>query len=73
MLNKVITIMKKQLNYDGKMDGDTGLLSDLNINSLDMVELICVFEEEFDIEIPEKDLRRFSVINDVVNYLQERA
>ena len=49
---------------------DTDVLSDLGINSLELVELVCAFEMEFDREIPEKDIRQFVTVEDIVRYLE---
>lgn len=48
------------------------IVEDLGINSYDIVSIVGKFEEEFDIEIPEKDIRQFKTIGDVVNYFVER-
>jgi acyl carrier protein len=49
---------------------ETELLTELRINSLDLVELVCAFEVEFDVEVPEKDIHRFSKVKDIVQYLE---
>jgi len=71
MLEKVIHVMKKRLNLENmEITPDTNLLSDLRVNSLELVELVCDFEVEFDIEVPEKDIRKFSKVSDIVAYLE---
>ncbi|MBQ9941710.1 MAG: DUF1493 family protein [Christensenellaceae bacterium] len=73
MLEKVIEIIRTKLDLnDMQITADTNLLSDLSINSLELVELVCEFEVEFDIEVPEKDIRRFSKVSDIVEYLNDR-
>ena len=49
---------------------ETDVLSDLGINSLELVELVCAFEMEFDLDIPEKDIRQFMTVDDIVRYLE---
>lgn len=52
---------------------ETGLLVDLSINSLDLVELVCAFEVAFDIVVPEKDIRKLARVKDIVDYLERRV
>ncbi len=55
---------------ESKIQGNTSFIDDLNLDSLDMVELIMKMEDEFDIEIPEGDTEKLKTIDDVVNYLK---
>jgi acyl carrier protein len=45
-------------------------IEDLGADSLDIVELVMSFEENFDIEIPDEDAEKVQTIGDVVTYLQ---
>jgi acyl carrier protein len=47
-------------------------VDDLGADSLDQVELVMAFEEEFDIEIPEEDAEKISSVKDAINYLSSR-
>ena len=47
-------------------------LDDLNADSLELVELTGIIEEEFGIEIPDKDALRLQTVQDVVDYIEER-
>lgn len=46
------------------------LASDLDIDSLSMVEIIVSAQDKFSIEIPDKDLKQLRAVQDVVNYVQ---
>lgn len=48
---------------------DAELSGDLGINSLELADLVFVFEEKFNIEIEDEDLRSFNTVGDVVRYL----
>lgn len=48
---------------------DANLIDDLNIDSLDVVELIMAVEEEFGIEIPESDVEKVSTVGGMVDYI----
>ena len=46
---------------------------DLNADSLELVELVSLVEEEFGIEIPNGDARRLQTVQDAVEYIEERV
>ena len=50
----------------------TNFIEDLNLDSLDMVELMMKMEDEFEIEIPEDDTEKLKTIGDVVSYLKSK-
>ena len=71
MFERVRSIIQKQLGKDLCITPDTELQSELNVNSLELVELVCAFEVEFDIVVPEKDIHKFSKVKDIVKYLEK--
>jgi acyl carrier protein len=48
-------------------------IDDLGADSLDQVELIMAFEEEFEIEIPDEDAEKITTVADAVNYIDEKT
>jgi acyl carrier protein len=48
-------------------------VEDLGADSLDVVELIMAFEEEFQIEIPDEDAEKISTVSDAVSYIDEKS
>lgn len=71
MFNEVKEIIEDNIDCTGiNLSPETVLLQDLNINSLDLVELVCAFEVAYDIEVPEKDMRKFTKVQDIMNYLE---
>lgn len=71
MFDEVKEIIQDNIDCTGiKLSPETVLLQDLNINSLDLVELVCAFEVAFDVEVPEKDMRKFIKVQDIMNYLE---
>ncbi len=48
---------------------DASFIDDLGADSLDTVELVMAFEEEFDIEIPDEDAEKIRTVRDVTDYL----
>ena len=71
MFDEVKEIIEDNIDCTGiKLSPETILLQDLNINSLDLVELVCAFEVAYDIEVPEKDMRKFTKVKDIMSYLE---
>ena len=51
----------------------TDLKNDLGLNSLELAELACAVEDEFDIEIPNKAIHTIVTVGDVIRYVEENA
>ena len=51
---------------------DTDFVKDLGLSSFDIMNLVCVFEEQFDIEIPNRDIWHIHQVKDVISYLMKR-
>ena len=52
---------------------EASFIDDLGADSLDIVELVMAFEEEFDIEIPDADAEKVVTVGDVVDYIKENV
>jgi acyl carrier protein len=48
-------------------------IEDLGADSLDTVELVMAFEEEFDIEIPDEDAEKITTVGDAISYIKENT
>ena len=48
-------------------------IDDLGADSLDTVELVMAFEEEFGIDIPDEDAEKMATVNDAIKYLEETS
>lgn len=75
---RVKTIIVDQLNVnEEQVTPEASFLDDLGADSLDTVELIMAFEEEFsdeiDGEIPESDAEKLQTVGDVTKYIAEKA
>lgn len=58
---------KDSLSYD------TDFVKDLSLNSFDIMNIICEFEERFDMTIPTRDVRQLRLVSDVIAYLDEKG
>ena len=71
MLDKIRTIVADQLGVDeDQVTADASFVDDLGADSLDTVELIMAFEEEFDVEIPDEEAQKIKTVQDVIDYIQ---
>ena len=67
---RVKDIIESQLNVNPEqITSEASFLDDLGADSLDTVELIMAFEEEFGDEIPESDAEQLQTVGDVVKYI----
>jgi len=71
-MDRIKKIIVNQLGVDGiKITENSSFVDDLGADSLDIVELIMVFEEEFNLEIPDKDAEKMETVGDVIRYLDK--
>lgn len=71
MLDKIKGIVVDQLGVDeDQVTEDASFVDDLGADSLDTVELIMAFEEEFDVEIPDEDAQKIKTVKDVIDYIE---
>ena len=72
--DKVKDIIVEQLGVTPEQVTPTASFTeDLGADSLDVVELVMAFEEEFSIEIPDEDTEKLHTVGDVVKYIEEKA
>ncbi len=55
-----------------KVTSDASFVEDLGADSLDTVELVMAFEEEFGIEIPDEDAEKMQTVGDAVEYIKQQ-
>ena len=71
---KVQGIIAEQLGVDEKeVTESASFIDDLGADSLDTVELVMAFEEEFDIEISDEDAEEITTVADAVRYITEKT
>ena len=70
---KVKGIIVEQLGVNAdQVTPEASFVDDLGADSLDTVELVMAFEEEFNIQIPDEDAEKMATVGDAVKYIQER-
>jgi len=71
---RVKEIIVDNLGVDGeKVSPDASFVEDLGADSLDTVELVMAFEEEFDIEIPDEDAEKLTTVGEATSYLKNKT
>ena len=72
--DKVKSIIVEQLGVDAdEVTNDASFTDDLGADSLDIVELVMAFEEEFGIEIPDEEAEKISNVREAVEYIEANA
>lgn len=70
--DSVKSIIAEQLGVDAaEATPEASFTDDLGADSLDIVELVMAFEEEFEIEIPDEDAEKIATVQDAVNYIEK--
>ena len=68
---KVKSIIVEQLGVEAdEVTPEASFTDDLGADSLDIVELVMAFEEEFGIEIPDEDAEKISKVQEAVDYIE---
>lgn len=70
---QLVEDMIREVTGVERLTMDTDFVKDLALNSMDVANLICAFEERFDAEIPMKDVRNLMQVRDVIRYMQENS
>ena len=71
MYNKFVDLLVEELQIDrNEITLEAELSGDLGINSIELADLVMICEDKFGIEINDDDIRKFTTVGDVVNYLE---
>jgi acyl carrier protein len=69
---KVIGIVSEQMNVEkSQVARETSFVNDLGADSLDTVELVMEFEDEFGLDIPDEDAERIQTVGEAIDYIEE--
>lgn len=72
--DKVKEIVADELSVDPNIvTTQARFVEDLGADSLDVVELVMRFEEEFEIEIPDEDAEKITTVGEAVSYIEKKA
>ena len=72
IFERVREIICSQLDLDeDRVTMDSNILEDFDADSLDLVDLVMSFEDEFGIEVPDDQTENFHTVGDIVRYIEE--
>ncbi|MBN2138649.1 MAG: acyl carrier protein [Sedimentisphaerales bacterium] len=72
--DKVIDIISEQMGVDkAEISRETSFINDLNADSLDTVELVMEFEDEFDMSIPDEEAEKIQTVGAAIDYITKVA
>ena len=73
MLEKLKDILSKTIGMENsEINKDSDLKADLGLSSFDLAELACVVEDGFDIEIPNRAIKDFKTVGDVIAFIEKQ-
>jgi acyl carrier protein len=71
---RVIQIVAEQMGVDKSgVKPETSFINDLGADSLDTVELVMEFEDEFDLNIPDEDAEKIQTVGEAIKYVEEHV
>ena len=71
MLDKVISIISEYQDIPADtIHADSHLVNDLGFTSYDVVSLVGKFEDEFDIEVPDRKIKLMKTVDDIVRFIE---
>ena len=73
-IDKVKKLISNQLNIaESKITEESKLVEDLGADSLDTVEMLMAFEEEFGISIPDEEAMKIKTVKDIIDIIDSRS
>ena len=71
---KVTEIVAEQMGVDkSEITRETSFVNDLNADSLDTVELVMEFEDEFELSIPDEEAEKIQTVGQAIDYIREHS
>ncbi len=71
MIEKIEKIIKENLGLDNlKIDSSTSFKDDLDLDSFEMAQLLCAFEDEFDVTIDDEKLTQISTVAELIKEIE---
>lgn len=74
ILERVIKVTCEELGVsESEVKPESSFTDDLGADSLDVVELVMAFEEEFGIDIPDDDVANLKTVQEAANYIESKS
>ena len=72
-LEEIIDIMVETLEVDRGLLNENTRFADLDVDSLDLVNLVVAFEKRYNFEIPDNEIKNLQTVKDVVDYVESHV
>lgn len=73
IFNKVVDVLVEQLGIEKeKVKKESEIIADLGADSLDVVDVVQVLEEEFNVKVPNTDIEKLKTVEDITNYIADK-
>lgn len=73
MLDKLTAIIREYMDDNSiEVTESTVLIADLGLSSFDLVQLASIVEDELDVEIPDRMIKNFKTVGDVISFLDKQ-
>ena len=74
MFDRTVAILEEFVEASGdEITRDSALVDDLGLSSLEVISLVAAFEDEFNVEVPDRVIPTLRTVGDIVDYLEEHA
>ena len=74
MKEEIINLIASTLEVSKEsLNEKTNLVKDLDVESLDLVDLVVAFQEKYQIEIPDEDIKNLQTIEDIIKYIESHC
>ncbi len=74
MFDKTVEILKEYIDNDEiEITRDSALVDDLGLSSLEVINIVAAFEDEFGIEVPDRIIPTLRTVGDIVDYLEKNV
>ncbi len=74
MYDRTVAILGEYVDCDpSEITEDSALIDDLGLSSLEVINIVADFEDEFGIEVPDRVIPTLRTVGDIVNYLEDNA
>ena len=73
MFERTVSILEDYVDEDTKITKESALVDDLGLSSLEVINVVAAFEDEFDIEVPDRVIPTLRTVGDIVKYLEKNV
>ena len=72
MFEQIKEILTKYVSPEIEITETSTLTSDLGLSSFDLMEIVADFEDKFDVEVADRDIRKLTKVQDIIDYITDK-